>query len=326
MRIAVIGGTGHIGTYLVPRLAAAGHEVVSLSRGQREPYSSSAWWSRVETVQVDRDAEDAAGTFGRRVAELDADVVVDLLCFTLDSARQLTDALEGSGTSLLHCGTIWVHGPSSEVPAVEDQPLHPTSDYGRAKAEVEEHLLTLSRRGRLSSTVIRAGHITGPGWAPIGPAGNLELDVFGALARGEEVVLPNFGLEALHHVHAADVAQAFALCVEAPEAARSQAFHVVAERAVTLRGLATAVASWFGAEPRLRFAPFDEFADEVGADVAAVTLDHISRSPVMSIEKARRALGYAPRWTALEAVHEALVRLVADGLVDTGGRTPATLP
>ncbi len=37
-RIVVIGATGHVGTYLVPRLVRAGHEVVALSRGTRDPY------------------------------------------------------------------------------------------------------------------------------------------------------------------------------------------------------------------------------------------------------------------------------------------------
>ena len=35
MRIVVIGGSGHVGTFLIPRLVRAGHEVVSISRGQR---------------------------------------------------------------------------------------------------------------------------------------------------------------------------------------------------------------------------------------------------------------------------------------------------
>ena len=38
-RVVVIGATGHVGTYLVPRLVRAGHEVVALSRGEREPYT-----------------------------------------------------------------------------------------------------------------------------------------------------------------------------------------------------------------------------------------------------------------------------------------------
>ena len=36
MRVVVIGGSGHVGTYLIPRLVAAGHEVVNVSRGQRD--------------------------------------------------------------------------------------------------------------------------------------------------------------------------------------------------------------------------------------------------------------------------------------------------
>ncbi len=40
-RVVVIGATGHIGTYLVPRLVCGGHEVIAMSRGAREPYQAS---------------------------------------------------------------------------------------------------------------------------------------------------------------------------------------------------------------------------------------------------------------------------------------------
>ena len=41
-RIVVIGATGHIGTYLVPRLVRGGHEVIAISRGAHEPYRTRA--------------------------------------------------------------------------------------------------------------------------------------------------------------------------------------------------------------------------------------------------------------------------------------------
>ena len=47
-RVIVIGGTGHIGTFLVPRLVTAGHEVIVASRAAREPYQSHAAWNDVE--------------------------------------------------------------------------------------------------------------------------------------------------------------------------------------------------------------------------------------------------------------------------------------
>ena len=49
-RIVVIGATGHVGTYLVPRLVRAGHEVVAVSRGGREPYHDAPEWRSVERI------------------------------------------------------------------------------------------------------------------------------------------------------------------------------------------------------------------------------------------------------------------------------------
>src|SRR3954453_773504 len=137
MRVVVIGGTGHIGTYLVPRLVAQDHAGMVSSRGRRSPYHSQGGWQRVRFHTVDRDAADAAGTFGASVAALDPDVVIDLICFTEDSARQLAEALQGRIQHLLHCGTIWVHGASTAVPTREDAPRHPFGDYGIAKAAIE---------------------------------------------------------------------------------------------------------------------------------------------------------------------------------------------
>jgi nucleoside-diphosphate-sugar epimerase len=95
-RVVVIGATGHIGSYLVPRLVRGGYEVIAVSRGAREPYHASPQWKAVTTITADRDAEDVAGTFGARVAALKADVVIDLICFTAASAQQLADALRPS--------------------------------------------------------------------------------------------------------------------------------------------------------------------------------------------------------------------------------------
>src|SRR5262245_36802561 len=94
-RVVIIGGSGHVGTYLVPRLVEAGFEVVNVSRGERAAYTPNAAWGSVKTVKLDRDAEDKAGTFGRKIRELKPDIVIDMICFTLSSATQLTEALRG---------------------------------------------------------------------------------------------------------------------------------------------------------------------------------------------------------------------------------------
>ncbi|MCB0196573.1 MAG: NAD-dependent epimerase/dehydratase family protein, partial [Anaerolineae bacterium] len=73
MRVIIIGGTGHVGTYLVPRLVQAGHEVVNISRGEHTPYRAHAAWQSVQQVAADRESEEKAGTFGQRVLELKPD-------------------------------------------------------------------------------------------------------------------------------------------------------------------------------------------------------------------------------------------------------------
>jgi NAD(P)-dependent dehydrogenase (short-subunit alcohol dehydrogenase family) len=42
MRVAIIGATGHIGGYLVPRLVEAGHDVIALSRGGQPRFREHA--------------------------------------------------------------------------------------------------------------------------------------------------------------------------------------------------------------------------------------------------------------------------------------------
>ena len=310
MRVAVVGATGHIGSYLVPALVGAGHEVVTMSRGQQDPYQDDPAWAQVERLQVDRDAEDEAGTFGDRVAGLRLDAVVDLICFTATSARQLVDALRGSQTVLLHCGTVWVHGPATSVPVAEDDARDAFGDYGTGKAEIEELLHAETRGGGVRSTVLHPGHISGPGWDVINPAGNLDPEVWRRLARGEELVLPHFGLETLHHVHAADVAQAFQLALDHFEQAQGESFHVVSDGALTLRGYAEAAAAWFGQEARLRFVSWEEYRSAVPSEHAEATWEHISRSPSMSIAKARERLGYRPAYTSLQTAAQAVRWLV----------------
>lgn len=315
MRIIVIGATGHIGSYLAPRLVSAGHEVVAVSRGERAPYHADPEWAAVEQMILDRRAEEARGTFGRRIAALRPDAVVDLICFEPESCLQLIEALDGDVGHFLHCGSMWVHGPTEVAPTPETRPRRPFGSYGVRKAAIEALLLERARRTGFPATVLHPGHIVGEGWAPINPQGNLELGVFEALAAGAPLTLPDRGLSTLHHVHADDVAQAFQRAIDRREAAVGEAFHVLSPTAITLYGYAREVAAWFGREPELRFLPFDEWRREVSDEDARLTLDHLAHSPCGSIQKARAGLGYEPRYSSFAAIREAVAWLIAEGRI-----------
>ena len=325
MHIVVIGATGHIGTFLVPRLVEAGHRVTAISRGSREPYADDRAWRQVDRVQADRDAEDATGTFGSRIAALQPDAVVDLVGFTEASTRELVHALSGMDRTphLVHCGTIWTHGLSAALPLREDDTdKHPFGDYGVQKYEIERYLRTQTE---VPITVVHPGHISGPGWPVITPLGNLDPSVWTRLAAGETLRVPGIGTESMHHVHADDVAQLFQLAVEQRAAASGRSFHAVAAQALTVRGFAEKAAAWFGREAVLEPIGWDEFRAETSEEHADASWQHLSRSHVASITDGVGMLGYSPRYTA-DAAARAAVEWMSehDGLdvVFAGGGAP----
>ena len=317
-RAVIIGGSGHIGTYLVPRLVSAGYEVVNVSRGARRPYTPHAAWAEVETVEIDRAEAEKDGTFGGRISDLAPDIVLDMICFTPDSAAHLVEALRGRVSHFLHTGTVWVHGPSVSVPTPETAPRRPFGDYGIQKAAIEAYLMREAHLNGFPATIVHPGHIVGPGWTPLNPEGHFNNDVFNRLARGEEILLPNIGMETVHHVHADDIAALFMAAIARWSASVGEAFHAVSPAAVTLRGYAETMAAWFGQPLDARYLPWEEWKAAHTEREAQATWDHIAHSPNCSMAKAEQVLGYRPRYTSFEAVMEAVRWLIDNGQIEAG--------
>ncbi|MFT4112640.1 NAD-dependent epimerase/dehydratase family protein [Silvibacterium sp.] len=319
-RIVVIGGSGHVGTYLLPALVERGHEVVNVSRGKAAPYREDRAWESVQQVVADRKAEEAEGEFGSRIADLDADIVVDMISFELEGAQQVVEALRGKIEHYLFCSSIWVYGHPTTVPSIETDPMNAIDEYGINKAKIERWLIQKARRDGFPATAFRPGHIVGKGWVPINPLANPNPEVFSRIAHGEELALPNLGLEMVHHVHADDVAQWIIRAIESRAASIGEVFNTVSEHALTLRGYAEAMFRWFGHEPRLTFLPFEKWKQGLSETDAHSSWGHIMRSSCISIEKSRTRLGYSPRFTSIEAIKESVVALIASGKVSVPGR------
>jgi nucleoside-diphosphate-sugar epimerase len=312
MRIVVIGGSGHIGTFLTPRLVRAGHEVINISRGTRSAYADSPEWQDVRQVVADRQQEDHEGTFPTRVAGLRPDVVVDLVCFTLESATSLVDRVRGEVGHLLHCGSVWRYGPSRKLPIAEHtgSGTKPVGEYGTQKDRIARMLKDETASGGLVTTSLHPGHIVGPGWQPIGPVGSLDPAVWYTLSAGEPLQIPGIGAELMHHVHADDVAQAFERAIQHRDAAAGEDFNVVAPTALNVRGYADIAASWFGETARLETVTWEQFRQVTTPEHAAASWDHLSRSHCFTIDKAIDLLGYAPRYEPEQAVLESVRWLI----------------
>ena len=82
-----------MGTYLVPMLVEAGHDVVVVNRGARKPYRPHAACEQVKMIRMDRTAYEKRGIFGEEIRRMAGEVVIDMICFDPGSARQLTEAI-----------------------------------------------------------------------------------------------------------------------------------------------------------------------------------------------------------------------------------------
>ena len=316
MRIVVIGGSGHIGTFLIPRLVRAGHDVINISRGQSATYVSDPTWQQVQHVTADRLAEDHDITFPARVAGLEPDVVVDLICFTLDSATKLVAGLRGQIDHLLYCGSIWRHGPSTRMPITEANGGPPVGEYGIEKAATVEMLKAETSSGGVVTTSLHPGHIVGPGWHPIGPLGNLDPGVWHKLSAGLPVDIPGIGSEFMHHVHADDVAHAFEATIDHRDTAAGQDFNIVAPTALNVRGYAQIAASWFDQTADLHTISWEQLRASTPDDFYDSSWAHLSRNHYVSIDKARNLIGYAPRYEPESAILESVRWLIEHHQLD----------
>ena len=314
VHVVIIGGSGHVGSYLVPQLIARGYDVTNVSRGQAKPYISNKAWDKVKNVTIDRKAEEAKGDFGNRIAELKGNVVIDMITFQLDSAKQLVTALKGKVDFYIFCSTIWVGGISTVVPAGEDDLLEPFGDYGIQKAAIEAYLKKEEQGFPWVS--FRPGHIVGEGWAPVNPVGNGNLDVWKTISRGEELEMPDAGMTCLHHVHADDCAQWVLCAMDHRDVTIGHCFNNVSSQALTMRGYAEAMYKYFGKTPRLSYKPFEQWKEGRKEEDVEGTRSHMEHSPCASIEKSRKMIGYEPKYTSLQAIQQSVEALKERGMLN----------
>ncbi len=315
MHILVVGGTGHIGSYLVPRLVMAGHDVTVVARHPHPRHADSRLgWETVRWVVADRLAEEQTDAWINRMRAMSADVVIDVVAYDPEQNRRMVEAFRNRIRQFIHIGTIWAYGPGGRVPYEESDPRRPITEYGRRKARIEAELQELWVTEGFPSTILHPGHICGRKWLPIDPQGSRDgVGVYRKLAREEAVILPDTGLATIHHVHADDIAQLCERAINCRSVALGESFSAVGPYAMTLAGCCRAVARLFGKEPKLTFAPLAEMKRHVGAVSAGIIEEHVVHSPCASIAKAQRLLGYEPRYTTEQIYAESLEALLESG-------------
>lgn len=250
MRVFVAGGTGHSGSYIIPELIAAGHEVTGLARSEASAAALSALGAKVHRG----DLQDLDGL---KQAAADSDGVVhvghrqDLLpsggmdavaAAELPIMHAYGAALAGTGKPLVAAGSIGSPGNLGR-PVTEDDPALPAGEEHRgtlrARNVVESAVVDLAEQG-VRSSVVRLANIA---HGTSDRAGFLPMLI--ALAKDKGFVgYPGDGANLWNAVHVHDAAILFRMALEKGPAGRY--WHAVEDGGIRFRDIAEAIASRLG--------------------------------------------------------------------------------
>jgi nucleoside-diphosphate-sugar epimerase len=299
MRVFVAGASGAIGRPLVPRLVAAGHEVTGTTRSERSAEAIQAAGASAAIV----DALDA-DSLREAVERADPEVIVheltalperfnprkrDLYDATnrirRDGTRNLLDAARAAGVRRFVCQSIaFAYAPAAEAKVMDEEaPLNlaappPFSEGMRVIAEMERAVLDAEG---LEGLVLRYGWFYGPG-TYYGEGGSMAADV-----RKRRFPVVGSGSGLFSFIHTDDAAEA---TVAAVERGAPGVYNIVDDEPAALRDWVPAYAEAIGAPPPRRVPVW------LARLVAGKMASSMNVQPGASNAKAKRELGWEPRW------------------------------
>ena len=299
MKVFVAGATGAMGKQLVPRLIAAGHEVVGTTRSeskQAELYALGA--TPVVLDALDPDQVAAAVAEARPdaiVHELTSIETFDLRHF--DRSFAMTNRLRTEGTDhllsaaravgvkrfVIQSFTSWPYARTGGPVKTEDDPLDPTpAAEMRESLDAIRHLESaVTGADWTEGIVLRYGGFYGPGTS-LAPGG----EQFEMLRKRKYPVVGN-GAGVWSFVHIADAAEA---TVAAVEHGKRGVYNVVDDEPAPVAEWLPALAQAIGA-PKPRHVP--AFVGRLVAGEPGIVMMTEMRGA--SNAKAKRDLGWKPR-------------------------------
>ncbi|MFC0842432.1 NAD-dependent epimerase/dehydratase family protein [Streptomyces noboritoensis] len=275
MKVLVLGSTGYIGSAVVQRLAAEGHQVVHFMKDASRPPT--------DATMVVGDLTDPASL--RAAVTDDIDAVVNLATPTGDEAVDtaavdaLTERLHGTGRAFVYTSGVWVLGATGDAAVDEDAPTNAITIVGY-RPRIEQQVLATGGED-VRAVVVRPGIAYGRGGGiPALMTGWAREHGTGRYVGSAATRWPM--------VHVDDLADLFVLAVA--KASAGSVLHGVAHEAVPVAALAAAADVAAGGTGRAEPWPLEQAAEAVGGPFA----EALGLNQVVSGQRAVTELGWHP--------------------------------
>ena len=295
MKILVIGGNGHVGSFLVPQLLKNGHEVWIGGRYGKPIPEGSASYGAKSVVCTTNDEESL-----KAMAKEGFDVVMDFP----GTAYKAYMALRDHTRHFIACGSQWMFGESTRVPVPEIFSTRCFSDgYARRFDEIRE-MIADSGTHQAVFTAIMPPNICGPHKIPLDTLGGRDVEVHRANKRGEVVYLPDGPQCLISPCDADDIATLFRLAAEHRSAAAGQIFNVGSAYGLTASEFVRAYGYIHNVEIPIEYVSWQKYRDEISPSQGAWW--HFYSHMCPDISKARKLLGYEPKYTPEQTMERAI--------------------
>ena len=251
-KLLVLGGTGFVSGHVVREALAQGHEVWVVTRGNHPAPAG--------TVALRADRKDRA-EFARVIREAGVfwDGVMDCICMEPDDAVQDVELFRTHAAQVVMVSTDFVYDPDFiRFPQGEESDHYLTSGYGGRKRACEQVFLG-SDTGAMHWTVIRTGHVYGPGSKLGGmPCHARDAHLIERMRAGEPLDLVGAGHFLQHPNFAPDLARLMISCI-----GNSRTFNEIfisgGPRALEAREYFAIIADILGVPLKIREVPIEAY-------------------------------------------------------------------
>ncbi|MCW2243393.1 NAD-dependent epimerase/dehydratase family protein [Azospirillum canadense] len=257
-RYLVTGGCGFIGSHLIERLLAAGHDVRvldDLSTGKREnlPASVPVTVGNVaDPAAVDAAMSGVDGCFHlAAVASVDRsrEAWLETHHANLSGTIAVFDAARrarGDGpVPVVYASSAAVYGDNPNMPLTEDAATRPLSAYGADKLGCELHARVADGVHGVPTTGFRFFNVFGPRQDPKSPYSGVISIFAGRIARGEPITVNGDGEQVRDFVYVKDLVRYLTAAMERPQAG-APVYNVCTGTSTSVNRLAAVLAAVAG--------------------------------------------------------------------------------